>query len=75
MITEIDGARLNQTLDKIQALVRDEKAAGVPVMVTFAVMLALINRFCSDEDDEIGETIGTLAEAIEDDMQIGEALH
>jgi hypothetical protein len=39
-VTEIDAARLNITLGKIQALVRDEKAAGVPVVVTPATMLA-----------------------------------
>jgi hypothetical protein len=74
-MTEIDAARLNITLGKIQALVRDEKADGMPVMVTLATMLALVEKFCNDEDDDVAESVQTLASVICDDMEVGEAFH
>jgi hypothetical protein len=72
---EIDGKRINVTLGKVQELVRQEKAAGVPITVTFAVMLALVQKVCDDEGEDYEETLETLAAAIINDMTVEEARH
>jgi hypothetical protein len=72
---EINGRRINATLGKIQELVRQEKADGVPVTVTLATMIALVHRVCEDEGDEYEDTLETLASAIVADMTVEEMRH